>query len=111
MEETNKCAVISMIFNETFPSPPFSFPVFPETILMTVGSEGMNSHSPVLLPAMTTSGNLSSVQHFPERRPTCWARSALFVHFVGGQCLTDMYIVTTGTNTSPHLTQEYSAHT
>lgn len=92
---------------ETFPSPLSSFPVLPETILITIGSEGMNSHSPVLLPARLTPGNLAWVQPFPEHHPSCCVRSALFVHFVEGQCLTDMYIVTSGTSTSSHLTQEY----
>lgn len=69
----------------------------------------MNSHSPMLLTAVLASGSLASVQPFPEHHPSCCVRSALFVHFVEGECLTDMYIVTTGTSsTSPHLTQEYS---
>lgn len=63
----------------------------------------------MLLTAMMASGNLASVQPFPEHHPSCCVRSALFVHFVEGKCLTDMYIVTTGTSsTAPRLTQEYS---
>lgn len=55
---------------ETLLSSCCSFPFFPEATLITTGSEGMNSHSPVLLPDMMTSGNLASVQRFPEHHPS-----------------------------------------
>lgn len=55
---------------EAFLSSCSSLPFFPGATLITVGSEGMNSHSPVLLPDRMTSGNLASVQLFPEYHPS-----------------------------------------
>lgn len=49
--------VLHQSYAEAFPSSSSSFPFSPETALSTIGSEGMNSRSPVLLPDIVTSGN------------------------------------------------------
>lgn len=62
----------------------------------------MNSHSPMLLPDMMTSGSLASFQLFPEYHPSHWEICSICPF-----CSIAMYIVTTGTSTSPRLMQQY----
>lgn len=84
---------------------------FSETTLITIGSEGINSRSPVLLSDMITSGNLASFQLFPRASPQPLRDLLYRSFFLVGKCFIAMCIVATGTSTSSHLTQEYPVPT